>query len=174
MGFGFNLFFIFIFLPLLALLFLLWLITQKKIFGKTIGLVSIMLLCLVVLSGILRICMSKKVLSKGDYYGTYVIDKDLVPGKQADWQYDHYRFEIKHNDSIYFFVTNKNRILQTYSGKISTIKQYESERLVLHMPQPTHHILTTNPTIYRSAWGFTLVFNSTKFSNTFFTKGSWE
>lgn len=42
------------------------------------------------------------------------------------------------------------------------------------MPKPTHHVLATNPTIYRSVWGFTLVFNSPEFDNMFFTKGNWE
>lgn len=174
MGFGFNLFFIFILIPLLVILLLLWLVTQKKIVGKAIAGICIGVLSLIIVSSVLRAVFSKKVLSKDDYFGTYVIDEKIIPGKQANWQYNHFRFEIKDNDSIYFYVTTKDRILQTYKGKIATVKPGNSERLVLHMPQPTHHVLTTNPTIYRSAWDFTLVFDSPKFGNMFFTKGSWE
>jgi hypothetical protein len=174
MGFGFTLFFIVIIAPLVVILFVLWLINPKKIFLKSIAWILISLLSLMVLLSILNFLTSKKVLSKDDYYGAYVIDKAIIPGKQADWQYDHFRFEIKNNDSIYFYVTNKNRIQQTYKGVITTVKPYNSERLVLQMPQPTHHILTTNSTIYRSTWGFTLVFDSPKFGNMFFRKGSWE
>jgi len=173
MGFGFTLFCIFILFPLLALLFILWLISPKKIFIKTIGWIFIVVFSLIVVSGITRTLTAKKVLSKDDYYGTYVIDRDIIPGKQADWQYDHFRFEIKDNDSIYFYVTDKDRILQTYKGKIVTVKSYESERLAVHMPLRSHHVLRTNPTIYRSAWGFTLVFNSPKFGNMFFKKGNY-
>ncbi len=173
MGFGFTLFCIFILFPLLALLFILWLINPKKIFIKTIGWILIAVFSLIVVSGITRILTAKKVLSKDDYYGTYVIDRDIIPGKQADWQYNHFRFEIRDNDSIYFYVTDKDRILQTYKGKIRTVKPYESDRLAVHMPLRSHHVLRTNPTIYRSAWGFTLVFNSPKFGNMFFTKGDY-
>ena len=174
MGFGFNLFFAFILVPLLAILLLLWLVTQKRIIGKAIAAICIGVLSLIIFSSVLHAVFNKKILSKHDYYGTYVIDKEIISGKQADWQYDHFRFEIKDNDSIYFYVTDKNRILQKYKGTIATVKPGTSERLLLHMLQPTHRVLTTNPTVYRSAWGFTLVFDSPKFGNMFFTKGSWE
>jgi len=42
------------------------------------------------------------------------------------------------------------------------------------MTQPTIHILASNPTTYRNAWNFYLVFNSPKFGNMFFKKGKWE
>jgi len=41
------------------------------------------------------------------------------------------------------------------------------------MQQPTHHIVTSNPTTYRSAWSFYLVFESPKFNNVYFKKGQW-
>ncbi len=39
MGFGFNLLFAFIVLPLTGIFLVIWLLTRKIIFGKTIGLV---------------------------------------------------------------------------------------------------------------------------------------
>jgi hypothetical protein len=42
------------------------------------------------------------------------------------------------------------------------------------MEQPTHHIMTSNPTTYRSAWSFYLVFYSPKFNNVYFKKGTME
>lgn len=174
MGFGFNLGIIFIILPALAIFFVLFVATKKKFFGKAIAAVIIGILALVLFSSAMRMLTSKKQLDKDDYYGSYVVDKSYFPGKQADWQYNHYRFEIKDNDSIYFYYTDGNRIRKTYKGHISTVKPFSSEILVLHMQQPTHHILTTNPTIYRGTWKFELVFDSPKFSNMFFTKGEWE
>jgi len=174
MGFAFNLFVAFILFPLVCILFILWAISKKKAFIKMIAYIITGLFGLIVLSSFLRIFIDKKTLHKDDYYGSYVIDKTYFPGKQANWQYDTFRFEIKDNDSIYFYVTDKNKIRKTYKGTISTKTIYQSQRLAIHMQQPTHHILTTNPTIYRSVWGFELVFDSPKFSNMCFKKGEWE
>jgi hypothetical protein len=173
MGFVFNLFVVFILFPLLCILFIFWVISKKKVFGKTITSIIVGLFSLILLYSVLRIITGKKILDKDDYHGSYTINKNYFPGKQANWQYDNFRFEIKDNDSIYFYVTDKANIRQTYKGIISTVKRASSERLVLHMQQPTHHVLTTNPTIYRSVWSFELVFNSPKFNNMYFTKGKW-
>jgi hypothetical protein len=117
---------------------------------------------------------SKKELKKKDYYGQYIVDRSFFAGKQADWQYNNFRFEIKENDSIYFFVTNKEQILKTYKGIIATTRPYNSERLIVSLEQPTHHVIRSNPTTYRSAWSFYLVFYSKKFNNIYFKKGQWK
>jgi hypothetical protein len=116
------------------------------------------------------------VLDHEDYYGEYVIKRDFFKGPQSDWQYNHFRFNIKENDSIYFHVTEKERILKTYRGIIETKKRYHksSSTLIVKMAGQPHHILYYNPTTYRSAWSFYLVFNSPKFYNVFFKKGEWE
>ena len=110
------------------------------------------------------------VLDKSDYYGSYVIDRDYFDPKQAQWQYEHFRFEIRRNDSIYFYVTEKERIVKTYKGSITTLNPRSSEVLKIRMEQPTHHILSYQPTIWRGIWSFTLVFRSPKFSNMYFVK----
>ncbi len=122
----------------------------------------------------LRSLFHKKNLNKNDYHGTYIINRSYFAGKQADWQYNHFRFEIKDNDSIYFYATNGAKILKTYKGKVSTTENYVSARLILHMDSNTHHIMSQNPTTVRSAWGFTLIFRSPKFNNVYFNKGDWE
>ncbi|KOS07735.1 hypothetical protein AM493_18040 [Flavobacterium akiainvivens] len=173
MGFGFNLAFIFIIIPGLALLFIIWL-TGKKIAGKLILYIIAGVIGLVMVSAILRFFTSKTVLDKDDYYGTYVIDRSYFSGKQANWQYNSFRFEIKENDSIYFYHTDGEKILKVYNGIISTVEPYNSARLVIKMNKPTHHIIEGNPTTYRSAWSFYFVFNSEKFNNVFFKKGEWK
>ena len=117
---------------------------------------------------------AKKELKKKDYYGQYIINRDFFPGKQADWQYETFRFEIKNNDKIYFYVTNSDKIVKIFSGTISTTAPYGSERLIINMEQPTIHVLKTNPTVYRNAWSFYLVFHSDKFNNMYFKKGNWK
>lgn len=119
---------------------------------------------------------SKEVLDKKDYYGEYIINRDYFSGKQSDWQYNHYRFKILKNDSLYFYITNNERIIKIIKGKIAVTNKddYESQRLIINLDYPTHHILSSNPTTYRSSWSFYLVFNSPKFNNVFFKKGKWE
>jgi len=166
--------FIFIVLPISIILFLLWIFTKKKFFGiALIGMWGGMIL-LLILSAILQPFYTKKVLEKSDFYREYVINRNYFSGKQADWQYNHFRFEIKENDTIYFYVTDGKIITETYKGEISTLAPYKSARLVIEMEQPTHHVLTTNPTIYREVWDFFMVFNSPKFHNMYFRKGEWK
>jgi hypothetical protein len=174
MGFGFNLFFVFIFVPLTGIILVAWMLTRKKIFGKTVALIWLGVFVLVLLSGIVQWLSAKTLLEKRDYYGEYIVNRDYFPGLQADWQYNNFRFEIKDNDSIFFYVTNKEKILKTYRGTITTTKPYSSERLIINMEQPTYHVITSNPTTHRSAWNFYLVFYSPKFNNVYFKKGQWK
>jgi hypothetical protein len=165
---------VFILFPLTVILLLIWLFSGKKLFGKTIGLIWIGIIGLVVFSMTINWLTSKTELEKKDYYGQYIINRDFFPGKQADWQYENFRFEIKENDSIYFYVTDKEKILKTYRGTITTTESYVSKRLIVNMEQPTNHILKSNPTTYRSTWSFILVFYSSKFNNVYFKKGEWK
>ena len=175
MGFGFNLGMVFIVLPTIVILFVLLVATKKQLFGKAIAGIIIGISALVLFSSVMSFLNSKTELSKDDYYGSYIVDRNYFPGKQADWQYNSFRFDIKDNDSVYFYHMKNNKTIKVYKGTISTIKtSYNSERLAIHMEQPTHHILTTNPTIYRGNWDFELVFNSPKFYNMFFKKGEWQ
>jgi len=155
-------------------LLLLWVSSRRRIFVELLVAIWGTLLAIAIVSGISSLLAADKILEKEDYYGQYIVNRNYFPGKQADWQYDSFRFEIKDNDSIYFYVVEKQEIVQVFKGTISAIKPTVSERLVLHMAQPTHHILSDNPTTYRTARGFYLVFNSPKFGNVFFTKGEWQ
>lgn len=174
MGFGFNLFFIFVLVPLTVIFLLIWFISKKKIYGKILLFIWAGIIGLVIVGVIVQKLTSKILLKKDDFYGQYIIDRAKFSGKQADWQYDNFRFEIKTNDSIYFYVTNKDKVSRIFMGIITTLEPYKSKRLVINMKQPTHHILATHPTIYRDTWTFYLVFNSPKFGNVFFTKGQWK
>tara|TARA_B110000285_G_C14947914_1_gene525252 strand:- start:245 stop:784 length:540 start_codon:yes stop_codon:yes gene_type:complete len=176
MGFGFNLLFIFILVPLTGILLVTWLTSRELMFGKIIGIIWSGIFGLLLLSGIIQWFTSKTELEKEDYYGEYVVNRDYFKGEQTDWQYNHFRFEIADNDSILFYVTENEKILKTYRGGIRTTdpKNHHSDRLIIQMDKPIHHIMTSNPTTYRSAWDFYLVFNSSKFGNVFFKKGKWE
>lgn len=174
MGFGFNLLFVFVLVPGTIILLLIWLFSQKQIFGKTVAIIWLGVVALAIVSYIVQTLTAKKELKKEDYYGQYIVDRDFFTGKQANWQYNNFRFEIKDNDSIYFYVTENAKVLKTFRGKITTTKPYSSERLIINMVQPTHHIVSSDPTTYRSAWSFYLVFHSPKFNNMYFKKGEWK
>jgi hypothetical protein len=171
----------FLFLMILSFLVLLTVVlllalwqTKNKVFGKIVTFFWLGFFGIFVFLICIRFLTDKKELDKEDYYGEYIINRDYFPGKQADWQYNNFRFEITENDSIYFHVTDKEKILKTYQGTITSTKQYISERLIINMEQPTNHIMKNNPTTYRSAWNFYLVFYSPKFNNVYFKKGHWK
>lgn len=131
MGFGFNLAFIFIIIPLTLLLGILWANSNKPVFGSAIGVLWSGIIVLAILTSILQALHKKIVLQKEDYYGEYVVKRDLFAGTQADWQYNHFRFEITTQDSIFFHVTEQDRIVKTHKGVIRTVDPYGSARLIM-------------------------------------------
>ena len=173
MGFGFSLGLIFIILPLTAILLLTGVITRKKVTGA-LGVIWGGVFALILFSFIARFLTSQVELDRDDIYGEYVIHRDKFPGFQADWQYNHFRFEIKENDSIYFHETNGEQILKTHKGTISFKEAYRRPRLVIHMEEPGHHIMEAEPALYRQTWSFFYVFKSPKFKSVFFRQEEWE
>ncbi|PIE99362.1 MAG: hypothetical protein CR961_00795 [Polaribacter sp.] len=165
---------IFLILLLLIFLTLQWAYTKKIFLGKILITIWLIIFLLPFSAIIISKIFSKKVLEKSDFYGEYIIDRNFFKGKQADWQYNHFRFEIKENDTILFYVTDEKQIIKTYKGKIFSPNYFNSARLGIKMQEPNHHILTSNPTIYREVWDFFLVFKSPKFHNMYFRKGKWK
>ncbi|MDI9875969.1 hypothetical protein [Flectobacillus rivi] len=172
-----NWVFILIIIPISGILVGAWDLTKKKIY----------IWLLVMLWGVVGILLlfSKRgsspeeklvniPIEKKHYYGSYVIAREFFSGDQVDWQYNHFRFEIKDNDSIYFHLTNGAKINKTHRGGISTTKLDSNENLMLHMDTPTHHILKTNPRLYFKDNELFLVFKSKKYHNVYFKKGEWK
>ncbi len=170
------LFWISIFTTISGGLLIAWWTTNRKIYGKILLLFWLGVIGLFVSGYVFKIITDKKAITQKDYYGHYIINRDYFKGTQADWQYNNFRFEIKENDSIYFYVTEKEKVIDIYKGVVKTTdpSQYSSARLIMYMDQHSHHILSSNPTTYRSAWDFYLVFYSPKFNNMYFKKGEWE
>ncbi|QHL88817.1 hypothetical protein GU926_15845 [Nibribacter ruber] len=166
--------FTFIFLPASLVLFILGLVTRKAFYFQLLGVLWTGLLGLVLVVFTLQRIFGKSELSRDDVYGQYVVDRTKAPGKQADWQYQHYRFEIKPNDSIYFYETDNERILKTYKGTVSFLEAYQKPRIVISIQEPRSHIIENKPTLYSRYDPFYYVFWSPKFGNVFFTKGEWK
>ncbi|WP_372978857.1 hypothetical protein [Mucilaginibacter sp.] len=126
------------------------------------------------MSFVVQFFTDKKVLTVDDIYGSYVIKRDFFKGRQTNWQYSHYRLELTKQNRFKFYVTDNSVIIKTYTGSISFIGNYLSPRIVFHPDTPSHHIIDLEPTLYRAPFSFYYVFNSSKFGNVFFTKGTWK
>lgn len=174
MGFGFNLFFIFVLLPLSGGLLLIWLISRNVAFGKMLGFLWLCILGLICISAVIQIFTTKMKVRKRNIYGKYVVYRSKFPGKQADWQYNHFRFEITKQNELIFYYIDKGIIIHKDSIKISFLEQYQSDRLVINGHPNNPHILAENPTLYRNIGSFYYVFKSPKFGNMFFKKGKWK
>jgi hypothetical protein len=178
MGFGFNLFFAFVF-PIFVILSLIsglfYLIKGKydelwkllKGWGIVFGIVFL----LVGTVFTIHFFTDRTEVTQNDIYGNYVIDKSKYAGKQQSWQYDHFRFEITRQDSIFFYITDKKTILKTYRGKV----QYSQKgRIILKVNLPRSAVIVDAPTLYRNTFSFYYVFHSKYYNNVFFKKGDWE
>ena len=161
--------------PVTLLLLIIWLFSKKKIFGKIAAYIWLTFLGLIALMCIVSIFKTKKEIEKDDIYGDYIINRNKCPGKQANWQYNHYRFKITEDNKIFFYITDKEKIIKTIKGTVE-IKDYytPSPRLKINFDEPRFHIIQDNPTLYREIWTFYYVFHSEKFDNMFFTKGNWS
>jgi len=123
---------------------------------------------------VMKFFNSKTEVSNSDIYGNYVIDRNKYAGKQADWQYEHYRFKITEDNKIFFYITEKENIIKTIEGKVEFTEYGHSPHLKIQLEEPKFHILKENPTLYREIWSFYYVFESEKYGNVFFTKGNWK
>lgn len=123
------------------------------------------------------------IVTQKDIYGTYVIDKDKYPGEQANWQYKNFKFEITEDNKMIF----QSHIYDNYwkqeivdvsyaPGYFDFNKnEYCNQRIRIHSNRNNHHIIRNNPTLYRKSFNrFYYVFESEKFGNVFFKKGTWE
>ncbi|MCU0327698.1 MAG: hypothetical protein MUE53_01800 [Chitinophagales bacterium] len=183
MGKGIAILFYVIMLPTSGMLLLTWLATYLK-WKKHIALYVLMgfwgfFLCLIGLIWITEPILKPSILTQKDLIGNYVIDKSKFPGKQADWQYENFKFTITEDDLLIF----KSKIYDTI-WKIDTVKisyssgyydldkrEYCNKKIRIHSDSTNHHIIRDNPTLYRLTLGdFYYVFESEKFGNVFFRK----
>lgn len=153
---------------------LIGLFSKNKIFKRIAATFWIGLISLISFFYILDLFQSRMELDKNEIYGEYIINKNKCPGKQANWQYDHYRFKITKDNKIHFYITEKEKIVKTLIGTVEIIEHYTPSPLLKIKFEEPFHIVKDSPTLYREIWTFYYVFHSEKFGNMFFTKGDWE
>lgn len=174
MGFGFNLLFIFVLMPLTIILLVGCLLTRKVLYGKVLGFIWLLILILMVFSFLINAITEKKKLRRKDFTGGYIVDRSFFSGRNANWQYDTFKFEIKENDSLYFYIMEGGRPVKKIVATIKTLDIYPSHRLIINVSAPRSHLIDSIPTIYRDGSSFHLIFNSSKFGNMYYKKGSWH
>jgi hypothetical protein len=168
MGFGFNLFGF----PILILttIGLLLYATRKPSALKVLGLIWATAVVLIS-TGLLMDYLRQPIkLAKQKIVGEYRIDTFFYPGKNARWQYSHFKFSITNDDSIYFTVLDdKQKTLKAFHHKISYNTRFNSLLWSINTAS-THHVIKNLPTLYRSHKKFYYVFESPKYGNMFFRR----
>jgi hypothetical protein len=110
---------IIILLSILSLfLILLKLIFKKTFFLKIMYGLWIIPFVLLLFMILINPFVTKMQLDKDEIYGNYVIDREKCAVKQADWQYNHYRFKITEDNKIHFYITENEKVVKTIMGMI--------------------------------------------------------
>ena len=109
-------------------------------------------------------------MSRADAYGDYRIDTTFYPGRNARWQYAHYRFSITRTDSIAFMVmTDTGTEARVYKHKIKYSSR-EACRWSIDDTDTTFHVIKHPPTLYRKRYHFYYVFHSDRYGEMCFSK----
>ena len=186
MGKEIAILFFLVMIPSSGILVATWIITYWKYKKNTAGKILIVFWGIFIgLTGLLFIIepyLRPAILTNEDLYGTYVIDRDKFPGKQAEWQYENFRLRITNNNIIFEsrIYNNKwksEKVDVSYSSGYYDLNkdEYCNRKIRIHSDTTNHHIIGDNPTLYREKFNnFYYVFKSEKFGNVFFKKGKWE
>ena len=160
--------------PVTILLFLVGIIFRQKVILKSIVLIWILIIGLMLLAALAEYINTPKRVKESDLFGEYVIDKTKFGGKQADWQYENYKFEIKPNRTLIFSQLQNNG---RFKSEIVNVKIYDDgvrSYLNILSTKKNSHVIQQSPTLFRKRFCFYYVFHSKKFGNMFFEKGTWK
>lgn len=137
----------------------------KSIFFTLVGMIAIL--------GIVSLCTTPMNVQAKDIYGSYVIDRSIFPGPDALWQYEKYSFKINKKNELVFRENRSDGQTVQCRIKVEILTQYVNDRLKLSDAYTCHHVVSSSPTMYRSPWSFTYVFESPVYGNMFFRKVRW-
>jgi hypothetical protein len=163
-----------ILLPITVVLLILRVTSKKAVYVNAIGFLWLGVLAVIVLLEVISMFTKNKTVLQTDIYGEYIIDRSKYPGKQADWQYNSFRFEITPQNDFLFYRMDQGKVIQSYKGKVDFRDGYTSPRLVLKFDTLQLDIIERKPTLYRKPRGFSYVFKSSRFGNMFFKQGKWK
>lgn len=98
----------------------------------------------------------------------YEIDTSFYPGKNANWQKEHFRFQVKQDDTFIFYDRLADNSEREYHGSITWAHQ-NPEKWSIQMNE-SHHVIDPHPVLYRNQKQIYYVFRSKLFGNMFFRK----
>ena len=163
--FGFMFFFAFVlFVGFSTIIYIYkYIRTKEVIYFKKLGLVW-------VLPGIL-ICLAIYAhfpITKDRVIGLYKIDSTFYPGVNAEWQKEHFSFEITQGDEFLFHEKLKDGSIKTVRGKVEWYRQSPPMLYRITMEE-RHPLIDEYPALYRGNRKFYYVFES-KYGNMFYRK----
>ncbi|WP_289029069.1 hypothetical protein [uncultured Paraglaciecola sp.] len=163
--FSFLFFFTFVLFVATSTLVFAWkyLKTKDVIFLKKLGLVWVIPSVLIAL-----MLYAYYPITKERVVGLYQIDTNFYPGKNADWQKEHFSFEINENDDFLFHEKLKDGTVKTIKGKVVWFRQSPPMVFRIEM-EHAHPLVDEYPTLHRGNRAFYYVFDS-KFGNMFYRK----
>lgn len=181
MGKGIYIYLTFL-IPLTIIFIIIWRISKKKIIIKSIGIVWGIFMFLILLAITIGKIMQPIIIKNSDIYGEYIIDKTKFGGRQAEWQYENFRYKITKNEELIFesrvygnkWKTEKLKVSYSSGYYDDDKKNYCNRKIRIHSDSTNNHIIQDNPTLYRKSFNFYYVFKSKKFGNIFFKKGKWK
>ena len=107
-------------------------------------------------------------INKKRIIGTYKIDTRFYPGPNADWQHNHFWFEITQNNQFLFHEKLKDGSTKTITGKVEWYTESTPTLFRIHLLKE-HPLIDLRPTLYRGNKKFYYVFES-EFGNMFYRK----
>jgi len=137
--------------------------TRDRKYLKKLGIVWFLpiVICLIVL-------YHHYPITKDRVIGTYKIDTNFYPGSNAEWQRNHFSFEITENDDFIFYEKLKDGSQKAITGKIEWYRNSPPMLYRISLSEP-HPLIDEYPALYRGNRKFYYVFES-KFGNMFYRK----
>ncbi len=163
--FGFLFFFLFAIFVGVSSLINVWkyVKTRKVIYLKKLGVIWVLPSILVGLALYAHFPITKE-----RVVGLYEIDSSFYPGRNSDWQKEHFTFEITKDDKFLFNEKLKDGSVKTVQGVIEWYRESPPMLFRIVMEQE-HELVDQYPALYRGNRKSYYVFES-KFGNMFYRK----
>lgn len=92
-------------------------LTYKRIFVVSVSIFALSIIVLFITEKISNFIKSPMIVRKYQIEGDYVINRKMFPGKNCDWQYEHYTLRID-KDILYLNVFNNNKLIRIYERPV--------------------------------------------------------
>ena len=103
--------------------------------------------------------------------GTYEVDTEFYPGPNAEWQKEHFRFEVAKGNKFILYARLADGTEREYIGRVNWAHQ-RIEKWSVDIDEP-YKIVNKYPTLYRGYFSYYYVLETKDFGNMFFRKTFW-